>query len=341
MRERGAMTDRLIFGPWIKRFLLEYLPGERNLARNTQQSYRDSVRLLIIFASAKLHKKADQLLTADISADLLRLFLRNIEEMRKCTISTRNQRLAAIHALAYYIGEQSPEHLAWCAQIRSVPFKRFTRIPVDYLEKNEMEAMLQAPDRATRIGRRDYLLLFMYNSGARADEVAQLDIDALSLQAGRADSASFVRLKGKGNKIRVCPLWASTVVELEILIRGRRDKERVFLGRSLAPLTRFGVHDIVTRHARSAMICIPEMRKKNVGPHTIRHTTATHLLRAGVDINTIRAWLGHVSLDTTNIYAEADLNMKAKALGMCDTVQPSKRKRWRDNPDLLTFLEQL
>ena len=150
-----------------------------------------------------------------------------------------------------------------------------------------------------------------------------------------------MRLKGKGNKVRLCPLWASTVLALREMTRGREDHERVFLSRTAKPLTRFGVHDIVTRHARTAATSVPEMQKKKIGPHTIRHTTATHLLRAGVDINTIRAWLGHVSLDTTNVYAETDLDMKAKALGMCEQNQPPGRKRWRDNPDLLTFLAQL
>ena len=132
-----------------------------------------------------------------------------------------------------------------------------------------------------------------------------------------------------------------TVLALRELTRGRLDHERVLLSRTAKPLTRFGVRDIVTRHARTATTSVPEMQKKKIGPHTIRHTTATHLLRAGVDINTIRAWLGHVSLDTTNVYAETDLDMKAKAFGMCEYNQPVGRKRWRDNPDLLTFLAQL
>lgn len=338
----AVMTDKRVFGPWIRRFLMEHVPGERNLARNTQQSYRDSVRLLIIFAAASLHRKADQLLISDISADLLRAFLRHLEEKRKCSISTRNQRLAAVHALARFIGEQSPECLEWSAQIHAVPFKRSTHSPVGYLEKNEVEALLQSPNRDTRIGRRDYgMLLFMYNSGARADEVAQLDIGDLNLQTGGASSFSSVRLKGKGNKIRICPLWASTTVELKKLVTGREENERVFLNRCSASLTRFGVHDIVTRHARNATKCVPEMRRRRIGPHTIRHTTATHLLRAGVDINTIRAWLGHVSLETTNIYAETDLDMKAKALGMCEMKRRVETKRWRGNPDLLTFLDRL
>jgi integrase/recombinase XerD len=150
-----------------------------------------------------------------------------------------------------------------------------------------------------------------------------------------------VRLKGKGDKVRLCPLWTSTVAALRELARGREDHERVFLSRTAKPMTRFGVHDIVTRHARTATASVPEMQTKKIGPHAIRHTTATHLLRAGGNINTIRAWLGHVSLDTTNVYAETDLDMKAKALGMCEQSQPTGRKRWRDNPDLLTFLAQL
>jgi site-specific recombinase XerD len=129
--------------------------------------------------------------------------------------------------------------------------------------------------------------------------------------------------------------------DLKSLLAGRNGKERVFLNRRSEPLTRFGIHDIVTRHARIAMSRMPEMRKKRIGPHTIRHTTATHLLRAGVDINTIRAWLGHVSINTTNIYAETDLEMKAKALGSCAVKSNRSEKHWRDNHDLMAFLAQL
>ena len=150
-----------------------------------------------------------------------------------------------------------------------------------------------------------------------------------------------MQLRGKGNKIRFCPLWASTTAVLKELAAGRTEEERVFLGRSSREMTRFGVHDIVTRYAKMASGNRAGLRHKRIGPHTIRHTTATHLLRAGVDINTIRAWLGHVSIDTTNIYAESDLEMKAKALGMCEAKLRQPRKRWRDNPDLLKFLAQL
>lgn len=165
------MDNRAALGSWIRRFLMEYLIGERNLARNTQQSYRDAVRLLVVFAAAKTHKKVDELLILDIDADLLRAFLRHIEEKRKCSISSRNQRLAAIHALAGFIAERCPEYLDWCAQLRVVKSKRSAPVPVCYLEKPEIDALLDAPSSATKLGNRDRaLLLFLYNSGARAEE---------------------------------------------------------------------------------------------------------------------------------------------------------------------------
>ncbi|MBV8831379.1 MAG: tyrosine-type recombinase/integrase, partial [Acidobacteriaceae bacterium] len=182
---------------------------------------------------------------------------------------------------------------------------------------------------------------FLYNSGARAEEAAQLCIEDLSLHSGADGALSSVRLQGKGGKVRLCPLWAATTLALRSLVAGRSGSERVFLNRRSEPLTRFGIHEIVTRYAHRAGSRVPEMRQKRIGPHTIRHTTATHLLRAGVDINTIRAWLGHVSINTTNIYAETDLAMKAKALGLCAVESNRPAKRWRDNPDLLSFLAQI
>lgn len=334
--------NRSTLGSWIRRFLMEYLVGERNLARNTQQSYRDAVRLLVVFAAAKTHKKVDELLIPDIDADLLRAFLRHIEEKRKCSVSSRNQRLAAIHALAGFIAERCPEYLDWCAQLRAVKSKRSAPVPVCYMEKSEIDALLNAPSPITRLGYRDHaLLLFLYNSGARAEEAAKLCIEDLRLHSGADGALSSVCLHGKGGKVRICPLWPSTTTRLRHLVAGRNGKERVFLNRRSEPLTRFGVHEIVRRYARVAMGRVPEMRKKRIGPHTIRHTTATHLLRAGVDINTIRAWLGHVSINTTNIYAETDLQMKAKALGLCAVKSTGSPKRWREDPDLLSFLAQI
>src|SRR6516164_2627286 len=277
-------------GPWVRRFLLEHLVAERNLARNTQRSYRDALTLLIPFIADKLHHPVDRLTVINVSADLVRLFLADLEQSRKCSIGTRNQHLAAIHALARFVGEHSPEHIGWCAQIRSIPFKKSSKAVIAYLDKPQMDALLAAPDRQTAQGRRDHaLLLFLYNAGTRAEEAAQLHI-------GDLDVASLsVKILGKGGKERRCPLWPITVEELGTLIGSRSPQERVFLNRRGQPMTRFGIHTMVERHVAKAKARLPSLAAKRISPHTIRHTTATHLLRAGVDINTIRAWLGHVS----------------------------------------------
>jgi len=260
-----------------------------------------------------------------------------MEEKRNCSITTRNQRLAAIHALARFVGERSPEHIDWCAQLRAIPFKKATREVIPYLEKAEMDSLLAAPDRKTEQGRREYgLLLFLYNSGARADEAARLTLSDLDLAGGS------VRILGKGHKVRYCPLWTTTVGELTVLGGNRSPECRVFLNRRRQPMTRYGIHAVVKRCAKKASLEMSSITRKRVSPHTIRHTTATHLLRAGVDINTVRAWLGHVSLDTTNVYAEIDLEMKAKALAKCEISRSRKRtKPWRENASLMAFLRSL
>jgi integrase/recombinase XerD len=176
------MIDAAFLGPWGRRFLLEYLVSERNLARNTQRSYRDTLCLLIPFVAKKTRKEIDQLTVIDVSADMVRLFLQDLEQSRKCGAATRNQRLAAIHSLARYIGLHSPEHVVWFGQLRAIPPKRAPRSCITYLEKTEMDAILNAADKSTKQGRRDFaLLLFLYNTGARADEAAQATIGDLTL----------------------------------------------------------------------------------------------------------------------------------------------------------------
>src|SRR5215813_11715126 len=336
------MTDHAQLGPWVRRFLLEYLISVRNLARNTQHSYRDTLCLLLPFIAGQSGKPVDQLTVTDLSAERVRQFLLELEQQRKCTIRTRNQRLAAIHSLAHFIGLHSPEHLEWQASLRAIPCKKAPSPAITYLEKSEMDALLAAPDCTTSQGQRDHaLLLFLYNSGARADEAAQLTIADLELVNAPARGHSSVLIRGKGNKLRRCPLWPQTVKELAPLIQGRDQTQRVFLNRRHQPLTRYGIHALVERYADRLCAQIPSLKSKRVSPHTIRHTTATHLLRAGVDINTIRAWLGHVSINTTNIYAEVDLEMKAKALALCEVAPSSSKKRWREDAGLMDFLRAL
>jgi len=335
------MPNPILLGAWVKRFLLDHLIAERNLSRNTQLSYRDTLALLLPYAAVQQKIDIDRLDIFDLSADVLRSFLAHLEQVRGCSIRTRNQRLAAVHAMARFIAERSPEHIGWCGQIRSVPFKRFTRRELSYLDKPEMDALLATPNRRTVQGRRDHaLLLFLYNSGARVSEAATLRIADLNL---RANQIGDVQLKGKGRKLRRCPLWPATVNGLLDIIRDRSPDQPVFLNRLGQAITRHGIHWMLRSHVRKASASHPSLLSRPISPHTIRHTTATHLLRSGVDINTIRAWLGHVSIDTTNIYAEVDLQRKADILVHSNpfSTAHSNHKRWRDDPPLLAFLRSL
>ncbi len=327
-----------MLGPWIRRFLLDYMVEERNLARNTQCSYRDTLTLLLPFVATSQRIPVDRLTVEQMAPNVIRQFLQHLETTRHCSITTRNQRLAAIHALARFIGAHSPEHIAWCGAIRDIPSKKAPQPVLAYLEKDEMDALLAAPDQRTAQGQRDYaMVLFLYNTGARASEATRVAVADLKL-----DHSPSVKLWGKGNKSRYCPLWPTTMHTLVALIGDRTPTDRVFLNRSQRPLTRFGLHTLVERYAQKASVQSPSLATKRVSPHTIRHTTAVHLLRAGVDINTIRAWLGHVSLETTNIYAQVDLEMKSKALALCEVgaSQPSEA-HWLEDQSLMAFLATL
>jgi len=332
------MVDRNLLAPWVRRFLLEHLVAERNFARSTQMSYRDTLALLLPFVHRRSSVAIDRLTIGELSPSAIRQFLEHIERERGCSIATRNQRLGAIHSLARFIGTRAPEHLAWGMEIRSIPFKKTAKTVIGYLEKAELDALLRAPDQRRTLGVRDYaLLLFLYNTGARADEAARLTVGNLQL-----GTSASVRILGKGNKWRVCPLWPATVAVLRPFAADAQSDDPVFRGRTGKPLTRFGVYRLVATYGKATTRSMPTLATKRVSPHTVRHTAAVHLLRAGVDINTIRAWLGHVSLDTTHVYAEVDLDMKAKALASVDIADlPISARRRRSMPSLMEFLRGL
>src|SRR5437868_5739256 len=253
------MNNANLLGPWIRRFLLEHVQ-ERNLARNTQQSYRDTLVQLVPFVVQKIRRPVERLEVTDVTPEIVRLFLVDIETTRGCVPATRNQRLATIHALARHIGLNSPEHIEWCGQIRSIPFKRVARPLVSYLEKPEMEGLLKAPDRRTKQGQRDYaLLLFLYNTGARADEAAHVRVADVNL--GRVPERDFssVLIRGKGNKKRLCPLWSHTALTLVSLINDRAQSEHVFLNRRGRPITRFGIHEMIERYVKSLRENMPSL----------------------------------------------------------------------------------
>ena len=327
-----------LLGPWVRRFLLEHIVGERNFSSNTQRSYRDTLAMLLPFIATQGSKPLDRLEVVALSASRVRLFLAHLEQKRGTSVATRNQRLAAIRSFARFVAERSPEHVAWYSDIKTVPFKKTIRNLISYLEKSEVEALLAVPDRTTQAGQRNHaLLLFLYNSGARASEAADLSIGDLDFTTTATPS---VRILGKGMKERRCPLWRKTATELAQIVEGRSPRERVFLNRRRQPLTRFGIYNLLKVCVERARKCTPSLLTKRVSPHTLRHSTATHLLRAGVDINTIRSWLGHVSLETTQVYAEMDLEMKARALEKCDTMEFKKQTVASGEP-LMDFLRAI
>ena len=263
------MADHASVGFWVRRFLSEHLVHERGVSRNTQQSYRDTFCLFLPFVAAHRKTDVDKLVIDDLSANIVSGFLSHLEQARCCSVVTRNQRLATLHAFARFIGERSPEHVDWCAQIRSVPFKRAWTQAIPYMEKDEIDGLLQAPDHRTEHGRRDYaLLLFLYNSGARATEAAQVIIEDLTWDSTGTGS---VKIRGKGRKVRFCPLWKKTMGELQPLICGRDVDKPLFLNRYGDAMTRFGIHELVARHAETAAEKIPSLKTKRVSPHTIRH----------------------------------------------------------------------
>ena len=336
--------NQLFLGYWIRPFLMEYLVTIKNYSINTVKSYRDSLTMFLVFIRDTTKKKIEQIRIEDITPVLIEKFLKSIEENRKCSVSTRNQRLSAIHSLAQFIATKCPEQVEWSRMIHTVPSKKKIKSLITYLEKEEMDALLNAPDRKEVQGRKDYaLLLFLYNSGARASEVCNLLIKDLFLSRNRTNMAT-VTICGKGNKIRRCPLWESTVVELKKIIANRTEDEHIFLNRYGNPLTRFGIFEMIDRIVKVALKTSPKLKDKKISPHVIRHTTASHLLQAGIDINTIRAWLGHTSIETTNIYAEVNMEMKAKALKECEIQTLSEfesKSEWKNDDELMSFLKNL
>ena len=331
------MSDLKTLGPWLRRFLGEHIVTERNLAPNTQKSYRDTFTLLLPFIGNKARKSVDRLAVRDLTAARVLQFLAYLEVERGCSVPTRNQRLTAIRAFARFVASRDPAHLEWSANVRAIALKKAAPQPIGWLSKAEMKALLKVPDRRTHRGRIEHgVLLFLYNTGARVSEATELAVDDLRIER-RDGGHALVTLHGKGGKIRQCPLWPRTERVLAQLVRGRTAVDAVFFSRHGRAYTRFGVYRLVRRCAER----VPSLDGRRITPHLIRHTSACHLLQAGVDLNTIRAWLGHVSLDTTNIYAEIDIEMKARAMVLCDAAPSGPDRPWKQNKGIMAFLGAL
>ena len=227
--------------------------------------------------------------------------------------------------------------MEWSGHIRAITLKKTAPKPIAWLDRDEMAALLEVPDRRTPRGRAEYaLLLFLYNSGVRVSEAAGLLVKDLQIER-RDGKHALVSICGKGGKHRQCPLWPRTGRVLAELLRGRSPDDAVFLSQQKRPYTRSGIYRLVERCAAK----VPALSGRKISPHCVRHSTACNLLKAEVDLSTIKAWLGHANLETTNIYAEIDLERKVQAMEWCDVSEPGPTKPWKESKGLMAFLESL
>ena len=327
----------------LRGFFAEHLPGVRGVSPHTIRSYRDALALLLRFLADRHGRSVVELNIEDFTADNVLAFLEHLEEVRGNCAATRNARLAAVHAFARYVATLDPESIEICQRLLAVPFKRSQLRSVEYLEAREVQAMLEATDRRTTHGRRDHaLLLTLFNTGARVQEL--LDIRPRDL---RLERPSLVRLHGKGRKERLCPLWPQTAEVLRALIEETGlealASQRLFRNRRGEPLTRFGVCYLVGKYAQLAQSAVPSLARKRIHPHTFRHSTAVHLLQAGVDLVSISHWLGHASVETTNRYAVVDLETKRAAIARAGPLSDGNPvlAAWRSDASILEWLEAL
>jgi len=332
------MTHSL--GNFMKRFFSHYLPVQKGLSANTLAAYRDAIKLLLCYAADTGRKPLDKLVVEDIAEKVVLGFLDYVQEVRSCSARTRNARLAAIQSLFGYIAREQPELLAHCQRIRAIPLKHTEHRTVDYLEENEMQAILDSVEIHSRTAIRDRaLLLLLYNTGARVSEIVELKLCDL-----RLDGTAQVELLGKGRKYRACPLWPETVTALRAYLKQRTPKqpqtEPLFVNANGVPITRFGIRHITAKYAAAAQHQCPSIKTKPVSPHTIRHTTAMHLLRSGNDVNMVSYWLGHADINTTHIYLEIDMEMKRKMLEKTHAPAIKNKAAWH-KPDVLQWLNAL
>ncbi len=335
------MKQKHYLSLYIQSFFMKYLPNERGGSKNTIYAYRDAIKLFLKYCDGHLKIKIDNLQCNQINADIVRNFLDYLEQERGCTPRTRNARLAALKTFFYYLGREVPECLDYSQKISAIPQKKVPHKTVDYLEADELKAVFESIDVRARNGLRDKaLLLIMHNTGARAQEVVDIKLKDL-----RLDAASQVKLTGKGNKERMCPLWKETIEAIRACISDRKVKqkedEHLFLNDKGESITRFGIRHIVRKYIDKAKEKISSLKQKRVSPHTFRHTTAMHLLQSGNELNVVRLWLGHASLNTTHMYIEIDMRMKRKILSK--SAPPSLKKegkKWQQ-PNVLKWLDNL
>lgn len=338
--------SKMTLGSLLYSFFEDHLKVQKGLRPSSLSSYRDTMRLFLSFVAKEVHRKITRLSLLDLSFERVLSFLRYLEEERKNHIRTRNHRLSALHSFFEYVAGRTPEMLSEAERIAAIPIKRTPPPETHFLEREEINILFASLPSEGRLSLRDRaLFMFLYNTGARVQEV--VDLQVANIHVGHPPR---VHLHGKGDKWRDCPLWIQTADLLKQLLKEHNLENKpnspVFLSRQGRPLTRFGIYKIVRRHAYQLDQKKPDAQRRRVSPHIFRHTTAVHLLEAGVEVNVIRAWLGHVSLDTTNRYAEINMRAKYAALQVCEppvgVSEGFPRKPvWKDDTSLLKWLDSL
>ena len=326
----------------LQAYFTEYLPRQRGASVHTVRAYRDALTLLLKFVAEQRRRGVASLQLSDLDADAVTRFLDHIETARSNSAATRNCRRAAIRSFFKHLLRDDVAHSQQYMRVLAIPAKKARQRPATYLEPEDARLIIGMPDKRTPDGWRDYtLLLFLYNSGARVSEAAGMRWDDLHLTAPRQ-----VRLRGKGKKERLLPLWTETTSALHRL-RGMShgaDQSCVFLNRQGQPLTRDGIAYLLTKHAAAAARVNPALKHKHITPHVLRHSCAVALLQAGTDVTVIRDYLGHASVATTGRYITTNLQMKRDAMQAFwkkAGLEPANAKPWKPKADLLAFLKSL
>ena len=327
------------FAALVQAYFAEYLTQQRALSAQTIAAYRDGFVLFLNFAEARLGKSPAAMALADITPELIMAFLDHLERQRHNSVRSRNARLAALRSFLKFAAHRDVASLQVIERALGVPVKRFERPMFGYLSREEMLAVIGTPD-GTWTGQRDHVLfLLLYNTGARVSEITGVTVGEAVLDEG----AACVHLHGKGRKQRSVPLWRSTVKAIRswLKLNPQFDAASPLLpNRSGHAMTRNNAHQRLALAVKTATVTNPDLAKRRISPHTIRHTTAMHLLQAGVDISVIALWLGHESPTTTHHYVEADLTMKERALARLHEPE-AKIQRYRAPDSLIDFLKTL
>lgn len=322
----------------LQDFFCQNLINQRNVSQQTIAAYRDAFQLLLKYASKRLKKPPVKMCLSDLDRSLVLSFLTYLESERKNSIRTRNARLAAIRSFLNYASYREVASIPVISSVLSIPMKQFKQPILGFLSREEVDAILSAPSPSSWSGRRDRVMFrVFYNTGARASEVIGIQVQDLQLAQGAS-----VRLHGKGRKERIVPLWKTTVTMLKNWLKQEQytPKDPVFPNRMGKPLSLTGIEYRLRMAVQRASKRCPALRKRTVSPHSIRHTTAMHLLQSGVDISVIALWLGHESPATTHMYVEADLAMKERALKKLHEGE-NHSIRYAPGDKLLHFLEGL